>query len=282
MLSYLCQIADVSRSGYYNYFTKGSNDTRYQKELQDLDDVKLIRSIINYRGFKKGSRTIKGILDERGIVFNRKKIQRLMRKYGIVCPIRKPNPYKRMSKAIQENNYAPNLINRNFKPGKANTILLTDITYIYYGRSRSKAYLSVIKDSQTNEILAHNISNSLQMPLVIDTLEKLMNHKKFQVNEKTILHSDQGAHYTSHLYRNVLESYKIQRSMSRRGNCWDNAPMESFFGHLKQETSFRDKQTLDELKDYIDEYIYYYNYERPQMKLEKTTPVKYRDCLLAS
>lgn len=282
-IAYLCQLAFVSRSGYYNYFSEKSFSSRIKRNEQDAKNIRIVKEIINYKGFKKGSRTIKMLLlTKKNIIWSRKKIQRLMRKYNIVCPIRKSNPYRKMAKAIKENNYASNLLNREFNPGEAHRVLLTDITYIYYGSNRKLAYLSAIKDSETKVIEAHNISKSLEMPLVTETLKKLMNNSNFEVNEKTILHSDQGCHYTSHLYRKILEDHSITRSMSRRGNCWDNAPMESFFGLLKQETYFKDIETYEELIEYIDKFMYYYNYERPQWDLKKTTPIDYRNCLLTN
>ncbi len=215
-------------------------------------------------------------LQERhGVVMNLKKIFRLMKLFGLKSGIRVANPYRRMAKAIKENNYSPNLVNREFKTGRVNNILLTDITYIYYGKSRKLAYLSAIKDAQSNIISSHHISNSLKMPLVIDTLKKLVNNPDFEANSNTILHSDQGCHYTSKVYEKYLKSYNIKRSMSRRGNCWDNAPMESFFSTLKQETYFKDIEDIEELKKYIDDYIDYYNNARPQWNLQKITPMNY-------
>jgi len=282
-IEYLCEVAGVSRSGYYNYFSQDSISNRNIKQLQDETDFEIIKEIIKYKGYKKGSRTVKMMLwTKKGINWSRKKIQRLMTKFGMKCPIRKANPYRRMSKAIKENNYAPNLLNREFTPGQAHTALLTDITYIYYNDRKSKAYLSAIKDSQTKEILAYHLSTSLEMTIVVKTIENLMRHDKFIVQEDTLLHSDQGSHYTSYLYRDLLKFYGIKRSMSRRGNCWDNAPMESFFGHLKQETNYKHIKGFKDLQEYICNYIYYYNNERPQWNLKKTTPVNYRNCLIES
>ncbi len=275
-VKYLCEVAGVSRSGYYNYISEKSSKRRLEKFNQDVSTRDIILAVTKSEKFKMGARQIKMQLHSKfGIVMNLKKIFRIMKLFGIESGIRKANPYTKLANAIKENYYVPNLLNREFKPGTANTVLLTDITYIYYGKSRKLAYLSAIKDSQTQLIPAHNLSKSLQMPLVLDTIEKLIDNENFNVTSNTIIHSDQGVHYTSRSFRDALKFYGISRSMSRRGNCWDNAPMESFFSTLKQETYFKDIETFEELQEYINEYIHYYNYERPQWGIQKMTPMDY-------
>lgn len=137
----------------------------------------MVRDIIlkayRFKGRKKGARQIKMTLEgQYGIVYNLKRIRRIMKKYNIICPIRKANPYRRMMKANREHTVVPNLLNRNFKQGTPGKVLLTDITYLFYGNGK-KAYLSTIKDGSTNEILAYNVSSSLALDLATDTLHKL-------------------------------------------------------------------------------------------------------------
>ena len=132
MVSYFCKLLNVSRSGYYNYLN--SLDLQQTKENKDLEAKNNILKAIDFRGYKKGSRSIKMILaNEFNITYNRKKIQRIMRKFEIYCSIRKANPYKRMAKATKEHRVIPNLLNRKFKQEIAQKVLLTDITYIKYG-----------------------------------------------------------------------------------------------------------------------------------------------------
>lgn len=142
------------------------------------------------------------------------------------------------------------------------------------------AYLSTIKDASTNEILVHNLSLSLEMPLVTDTLKKLM-ETGMTFLEGAFLHSDQGGHYTSPIFQNLAKSMGFGQSMSRRGNCWDNAPQEPFFGHFKDEANLRNCKTFSELQEEIDSYMDYYNNFRYQWNLKKMTPVQYRDHLLS-
>lgn len=120
------------------------------------------------------------------------------------------------------------------------------------------------------------------LDIAIDTIHKLMNNTKFKLHKDAFIHSDQGAHYTSPRFQKLLRSKNLGQSMSRRGNCWDNAPQESFFGHMKDEINYRSCTTFEELKGIIDNYINYYNNYRYQWNLKRLTPVKYRNQLLAA
>ena len=280
MVKYLCQIADVSTSGYYKFLK--STELRKYREANDLKTKQIILKAFNHRGYKKGSRSIKMTLEnEFGIKMNRKKIQRIMRKYNIVCPIRKANPYKRIAKATKEHRVVPNRLNREFKQNTPGKVMLTDITYMPYGNNKI-AYLSTIKDSSTNEILAYNLSNSLAIDIVTETINKLVKLKSFKLHKDAFIHSDQGSHYTSPIFQKLLKKNKLGQSMSRRGNCWDNAPQESFFGHMKDEIDYKSCRTIEELKILIDDYMDYYNNDRCQWNLKKLTPVQYRNQLLAT
>ncbi|MGL5716004.1 MAG: IS3 family transposase [Paraclostridium sp.] len=280
MVKYLCSIAGVSKSGYYAH--KSKVDTRNTREEQDLKAKELILKAYEFRGYNKGSRAIKMTLKNNfNTIYSRKKIQRIMRKYGIICPIRKANPYRRMAKATKEHRVVPNKLNREFKQDIPGKVLLTDITYMPYGNSQM-AYLSTIKDSSTNEILSYKLSKSLQLDIVIDTVDKLVNNTYINLHEEAFIHSDQGSHYTSPTFQKYLEKYKIGQSMSRRGNCWDNAPQESFFGHMKDEINYKNCNSFEELQYIIDDYMDYYNNHRGQWNLKQLTPVQYRNQLLVS
>lgn len=276
-VSYCCAILNVSRSGYYNYVK-----TATERKLRENDDLKAKDNILKaykFRGYPKGSRTIKMILEnEFGIIYSRKKIQRIMRKYNIVCPVRKTNPYKRMAKATKEHRVVPNKLNREFKQDIPGKVLLTDITYIPYGNGQM-AYLSTIKDGSSNDILAHNASNRITLDIATETIEKLINLHKDNLHKDAFIHSDQGVHYTSPKYQKLLKDNSLGQSMSRRGNCWDNAPQESFFGHMKDEVNFKLCNTLEDVINAIDDYIDYYNNHRCQWGLKKMTPNQYRNHL---
>lgn len=275
---HLCNIAKVSRSGYYRHIK--NTKSKIEKEEKDLKLREIILKAFNHRGYKKGSRSVKMTLEnEFGIIINRKCIQRIMRKYKIICPIRRSNPYKKIAKATKEHSVVPNKLKRNFKQETPGKVLLTDITYLRYGKSKV-AYLSTIKDASTNEILAYNLSERITLEIATKTIEKLILNCKNILTEESFIHSDQGSHYTSPKFQKLLKDNKIGQSMSRKGNCWDNAPQESFFGHMKDEIDLSECETFEEVKLVIDDYMDYYNNHRYQWTLKKLTPVQYRNQLL--
>ncbi|RCW62114.1 transposase InsO family protein [Saliterribacillus persicus] len=278
-MRYLCKEAGVSPSGYYNYFSLESLERRKQRDKEDEIAKEKILKAFNYKKRKKGARQIKMTLDgEFNINYNLKRIRRIMKKYGIICPIRKANPYRRMAKATKEHTVLPNKLNRQFKQNIPGKVLLTDITYLFYGKGK-KAYLSTIKDGSTNEILAYNVSDRITLDIATDTLLKLKNNRRVKFAEGAFIHSDQGFHYTNPIYQKMVKKYGLGQSMSRRGNCWDNAPQESFFGHFKDEAYIKPCETLNELKREIKSYMTYYNIYRYQWNLKKMTPVQYRNHL---
>jgi transposase InsO family protein len=278
---YLCRFAGVSRSGYYNWLK--TKDNRQSAEMRDKADFELINAAFNHRGYDKGSRSIHMHLLQTGILMNRKKIQRLMRKYKLICPIRKANPYRRMAKAMKENSIAPNIVKRQFREHGAGKILLTDITYLKKLNGQF-SYLSTVKDAYTKQILAYRVSDSLNMDFVLETMADLkLKHGK-NLDPECVIHSDQGTHYTSIEFRSLFKKDKENpdekvwiQSMSRRGNCWDNAPQESFFGHMKDEVNLKKCLKLDDVQLLIDDYMEYYNNERYQWGLEKLSPNQYAE-----
>lgn len=275
----MCKELHVSRSGFYNYLNYQNNPTI--KEVKDQEDFKLIKQAYDYKNRHKGARQIKMTLSNTfGIKMNLKKIRRLMKKYGLYCPIRKANPYRRMIKAMKTNNYAFNKLNRNFKSSKPGEHLLTDITYIFYGKERKLCYCSTIKDASTNEILAKEYSESLDVQFVLDTVMQLKKYSFIDFN-RCLIHSDQGVHYTSIAFTSLLKELNIARSMSRRGNCWDNAPQESFFGHMKDELHLKECDSYKNVCKELDDYFDYYNNDRCQWGLNKMTPIQYRNYLLS-
>ena len=256
-------MAEVSRSGYYNW-CKGNMEPD-AREISDLRAFQMILAAYRFRGYDKGVMGIYMRLLRSGIRMNHKKIRRLMRKYGLLCPIRKANPYRRMMKALKSNAVADNHLNREFRKYGPRKVCLTDITYIPY--NDKFCYLSVIKDAFTKEVLSYVLSQSLKVDFVLETVRKLIRDHGLTLDDKTMIHSDQGAHYTSIDFR----------SMSRRGNCWDNAPQESFFGHMKQELQDRMKSwnSFEEVQSAIDDWMDYYNNDRYQVELLKMSPAEY-------
>ncbi len=269
----MCEIADVSRSGYYAWL--GAAPKRQDRDLRDAFDFRLIKEAYDYKGWKKGARQIRYRLKkDHGIIMNLKKIRRLMKKYGLICPIRKANPIKKMIRAQQSDRTYENIVDRNFNQGRAKLVLLTDITYLEYGHGR-RAYLSSIKDATTKMILAHQVSLHLDLSFVIETVKFLIGNYKAELDGNVLIHSDQGCHYTSISYQSLLKDNHIIQSMSRRGNCWDNAPQESFHAVLKTEMDLNIYSTFEKLALGIAGYIGYYNYDRGQEGLNWMTPYEY-------
>ena len=269
----LCKLAGVSRSGYYRWLCEV--EKRKQRETQDYNDFLLILEAYKFRGYNKGSRGICMRLLRMQHPMNRKKVQRLMRKYGLFCPIRKANPYRRMSKAMKTDSIAPNRVNRQFRSHGPRKVLLTDITYLRLNEGH--IYLSVIKDAFTMQILAYKLSDSLEVDFVLETLKQLMRNNLYEMDAEVWVHSDQGCHYTSIAFRQLLKDYNLRQSMSRKGNCWDNAPQESFFGHMKDEIApyIKTWKTFEDVKYCIDDYMDYYNNDRYQTVLKWMSPNEY-------
>lgn len=273
----LCQIASVSVSGYYKWKSNLKNRTeRLEKETADYEIIYKI--FINHEetaGFRTITMELKHCYS---ITMNHKKVIRLMKKYSLKCKIRRERTYGcTFDKNRIEHTY-PNLTNTKFDCIKPYSVLHTDITYIKFAYGSKTAYLSAIKDQTTREILSYKISNSLEVSFVIETIKDL---KAYLLAENTIIHSDQGVHYSSKKYNEIISKMGLNPSMSRRGKCVDNAPIESFFGHMKDEVNFNILQTLEETVEIIDKYIYYYNNYRPQWTLKKMTPIEYRNHILS-
>ena len=272
-VSMLCEIAGVSRSGYYRWVNAA--DIREEREKKDREDFELVLKAYNQRGYSKGARGIYMCMLhwEPPVVMNLKKIRRLMDKFGLVCPIRKANPYRRMAKALRTNNVADNLLDRKFTEYGPRMVLLTDITYIPY--NGVFAYLSTILDAFTKQVLSYVLSDSLEIDFVLDTVNKLIKNYGIELTKETLIHSDQGCHYTSTSFIRLVNDKELRQSMSRKGNCWDNAPQESFFGHMKDEIDVSGCTKYREVKAIIDDWIDYYNNERYQWQLAKLSPNEY-------
>ncbi|MCP3806190.1 IS3 family transposase [Paenibacillus sp. Lou8.1] len=268
VICYLCKLAEVSTSGYYRWCA--AEEHRQLREAADERDFLLLKAHFDALRGMAGALVIKMRLERlHGIVMNHKKIRRLMRKFRLVAVIRQANPYRKMAKATQEHRTCPNLLKRRFDRGEPEMVLLTDITYMHYGNGQ-RAYLSCVKDGATKEILAHYLSSSFELSLVQRTLKRLFN--RLEVHPEAIFHSDQGFHYTHPEVRSIIAKAGFKQSMSRKGNCWNNASMETFFGHMKDELEFKDCLSLQELRVRVNEYITYYNTERFQWTLKKMTP----------
>ncbi len=272
-VSLLCEIAGVSRSGYYSWLK--AEGARQAREEKDRADFALVLEAYRFRGYQKGARSIymRLLHSDPPVQMNVKKIRRLMDKYGLFCPIRKANPYRRMAKALETNTVAGNLLNRGFEAHGVRKVLLTDITYVpYHG---TFCYLSTILDAFTKQVLAYRVSESLEIDFVLETVRSLVREHGISLSAETLIHSDQGCHYTSCQFIQIVRDAQLRQSMSRKGNCWDNAPQESFFGHMKDEVDLSGSRDFPDAKAVIDDWIDYYNNDRYQWQLARLSPNEY-------
>lgn len=270
-ISTLCSVAGVSRSGYYNWLK--SAPVRDAREEDDRKDFQLILDAYKYRGYSKGARSIHMRLLHLNpcVQMNVKKIRRLMKQYKLKCPIRKANPYRRMAAALKGSTIAPNLLNRQFRAFGARKVLLTDITYLFYG-GHKRCYLSVIMDAYTKQVLSYVVSESLEEDFVLETVNLLIERYGISMTAETLINSDQGCHYTSKQFIEIIKNANLRQSMSRKANCWDNAPQECFFGHMKDELDISQCTRFDQVRTVISDWMDYYNKDRYQWILAKLSP----------
>ena len=197
-----------------------------------------------------------------GIHRNPKTVLRVMKKYEVLAEIRRPRKWQQMGQQVHK---YENLLNREFHADKPNAKWVTDISYIQTGQG--VLYLSMIRDLYDNSIVAYKTATHQTVTLVLDTIRLAMRKEKKRAAAELQLHSDQGGQYTSHEYFDLTKRYGITPSMSRRGNCYDNAMAENFFSILKTECLYRQKiATFQQAKKLIDDFIDFYNYERIQLK----------------
>ena len=265
----MCTFLGVSRAAYYAWLSK------LDEPDPDAPRLALVEQAYQASHQTYGYRRISLRLRQtQGVVINPKAVLRLMRKLEIRSCARRRRSYRNgeTSGAVH---YYPNRLGRDFVAGHPNQKWVTDITFV---PTRSGwGYLSVIKDLFDGFIVAYEFGRQNSIMLVQRTLQQA--YQKEKVTAELILHSDQGHQYTSQAYAVLTGQYSTTPSMSRRGNCWDNAPMESFFSQLKEEyLRHLPPSTFEEARQAIDEYISFYNYERIQLKT-KQTPYQHR-CLL--
>ena len=177
-----------------------------------------------------------------------------------------------MAKAMRTNAVADNQLQRRFKAFGARRVFLTDITYIPF--RKEFVYLSVILDAFTEQVMSYELSDSLEVDFVLATVRKLIHDHNASIDATAIIHSDQGCHYTSTSFRKLIGDVGLRQSMSRRGNCWDNAPQESFFGHMKDELDIKVQnwRSFQDIQSAIDDWMDYYNNDRYKAGLGKLSP----------
>lgn len=261
-ISEMCRIFKVSRSGYYGFVS------RMDIPAKDLSLAELIRECQTETKQTYGYRRVLCWLERRGVHHNHKTVLRVMQKYNLLSVVRRKK-YHNYSQTLHK---YPNLLNRDFNADKPNQKWVTDISYIH--TSQGVLYLSIIRDLYDNSIITYKTGTEQTVNLVLNTIREAK--KKEKVTAELQLHSDQGSQYVSHEYFKLTKEYHITPSMSRRGNPYDNALAENFFSILKTECIYRVKiKTFEEARHLINDYIYFYNNQRIQLKT-KLTPLELR------
>ena len=255
-VSVMCRFFGVSRSGYYDFVHRLAAPEK-DASLAELIRQQQKRSYCTY-----GYRRMQMALAAKGIYRNPKTVLRVMKKYSLLSEIRRRRRWVNMGQQLHR---YENLLNRQFQSDRPNHKWVTDISYIH--TNQGVLYLSMIRDLYDNSIVAYKTGTEQTINLVLDTIRLAMRKEKKRVAAELQLHSDQGFQYTSQAYFKLTQKYGITPSMSRRGNCYDNAMAENFFSILKTECIYRHKPaSFKEANEMIDRYIHFYNYERIQSK----------------
>lgn len=263
----LCEIAGLARSAYYKWL-KRTPSKRECQNVMLVEEIKALHEEVKgIYGYRRITMTLNRRLSKS---FNEKRIYRLMKIVGIQSVIRKKkNRYKKST----PQHVAENVLDRNFQAESPNEKWVTDVTEFKYGEAK-KAYLSAIKDLHDGAIVSYVFGHSNNNKLVFDTLDQataLLN------GDRPLIHSDRGFQYTHFGFKQRIDQAQMTQSMSRVGRCIDNGPIESFWGSLKSEKYYLEKyKTFEELSAAIDEYIYFYNHERYQKRLNGLSPLEFR------
>ena len=254
----------MARSVFYYHLKRLRNGDKYAQEKES------IRLIFHEHKGRYGYRRVTAEMRNRGFVINHKTVQRLMGGMGLKSRIRQVR-YRSYKGDVGVT--APNIIDRDFSADAPNRKWATDVTQIHIGAA--KLYLSPILDMFNGEIISYNISRSPNLEQVYDMLDKAF--ARFDNLDGLILHSDQGWQYQHFGYRQRLAKHHITQSMSRKGNCLDNAMAENFFGIMKSELLYAETfESAEAFMKALDEYIDYYNNKRIKSRLKGKSPVQYR------
>ena len=263
-LTILLDCLDMARSSFYYHSKQAATADKY------FEVKEMIKRIYYRHKGRFGYRRITLLLRQQGLLINHKTVLRLMRLLNLksVIRLKKYKSYKG-----EQGKIAPNLLNRTFKAEKPNQKWATDVTE--FNVSGKKLYLSPIIDLYNQEIVSYELSESPNFNSVMAMLDKAF--KKVNIKEPLLLHSDQGWQYQMKQYQHSLQKNKITQSMSRKGNCLDNAVIENFFGIIKSELFYLKKyDSIEQLKKEINQYINYYNYDRIKLNLNGMSPIQYR------
>ena len=272
---YIIAKCGIPSSVYYRYV--GDADYGLHIENRHKRDIDRVKAAFDYGHFKKGARQvcmlIPRLFDGERMSLN--KVKRLMKKAGLKCDIRSPHYH---GESPAKKGKKPNLLQRRFRLYRPNTVRVTDVTYLPYndGKENQKAYGSAMMDPVTGRLIAFEVSGNNDEILVINTLRK---NNMDKCLDGGIFHSDQGILYHVERFQKMVRRMGFAQSMSRLGNCWDNAVQESFFGHFKDECDYSDCRSVEDIRNRVNEYMSYYNEKRGMWHRGRMTPIEYEEYL---
>lgn len=274
-LNNILALTGISHTSYYNYI--GKENYGLSIEERDARDEGIVRRAFEYKGYRKGARMVYMLIPKLngGKKIGLDRVRRIMKNYGMVSGIRQPNPHRQAGRKMMERR-KPNLLMRMFRLHRPNEVRVTDVTYMDYCKGRKRAYGSALLDPVTNVLVAFVVSDKNNQDLAMETLRQ---NDKHPCKEGGVFHTDQGALYLSPEFQAEVERLGFRQSMSKRGNCWDNAVAESFFGVCKSEVDLSQCETLEELRSVIAGYADYYNRERGLWEKKQMTPLEYEEYL---
>lgn len=257
----------VSRSGYYEWI----NRPECNRDSEDKNLTGMIKQIFNKARGIYGTRRIVATLLQMGIHTSRRRVGCLMKQVGLVCKTKRK--FKITTNSRHDKPVAPNLLKRQFKVDQPNRYWVGDITYI--PTDQGWLYLATVIDLYSRQVVGWSMANHMKAELVNDALNMAITFRK--PDKGLIWHSDRGSQYASDSHRQILQKYGIKQSMSRRGDCWDNAVAESFFHTLKTELVNHYKfKTISEAKNVIFEYIQvFYNRIRAHSAILYLAPAQF-------
>jgi transposase InsO family protein len=266
-VDFMCQQLGVSRSGYYAW--KERPESERNKADRALAEV--VTAVHQESRGRYGSPRVHAELRARGQRVSRKRVARLMRQHDIAA--RKRRRFVRTTDSRHTQPVAPNVLERNFSPGQPNSTWATDITYV--GTRQGWLYLAVVLDLFSRKVVGWSMSEHIDRHLVLNALDMAL--KGRQPPRGLLHHSDRGSQYASTDYQQALAARGIRCSMSRKGNCWDNAVVESFFSSLKLELVYTtDFATHEQARLALFEYIeVFYNRQRRHSSLGYVSPVDF-------
>ena len=269
----------VSKSCYYSALKNEEYGNSYcEHEKKDEERRQLIQQVLDYKGFRKGYRQVYMMMERiTGQKMGKNTVMRIMRKYHMYTGIRMANNNRRAAREQLEKNCKDNLLNRRFRLSEPREVLGSDVTYLFYDHGRKRMYGSACKDPLTGILHDFSVSERNDIDLAMRTLNNI---SSVEHSGNAIFHTDQGALYLTDRFQEKVAELGFRQSMSKRGNCWDNAPQESFFGHFKDEVCLDACTTPEEVRALVSGYMDYYNNERPQWNLNRMTPVEYEKYLL--